>query len=311
VAIAEDLIPFGKWWQPDLVITDSMFYAGPLLAEVLGVPLVRHLLGSHWHTNGFGMGGIPEGEQVQWPQALVDLYEAYGARTAVDFAEFSIDPLPPSLQEPGLVNRVTVRPVAYNGNATVPSWLTVPPERPRVCVTWGHTTMELMGEEGFLVPQIVEGLASLDVEMVLAISRSDRELLGAIPPDTRVVENFPLDVLLPTCAGMISQGGGAGMLTAAAHGVPQVIVPMMADQPINARLLAATGAGVWLEAASLSAVGVRNAVASIVFDDGPRAAARQLQAEIGTLPVPAKIVDRLEELVRRWAPGPKVVAGAA
>jgi UDP:flavonoid glycosyltransferase YjiC (YdhE family) len=302
-AIAEDLIAFGRWWRPDLIIADPMFYAGPLLAEVLGVPLVRHLFSPDWTRAGFGMGGFPERDPrpARWPQALVSLYEAYGARTALDFADLSIDPFPPSLQVPGLANRVTVRPMPYNGTAAIPGWLAAPPDRPRVCVTWGSSTVSLMGKRAFLVPQIVQGVADLDVEVILAITGSDRDMLGAIPPGMRVAENFPLDVLLPTCSGMVSQGGAGGMITAAVHGVPQVIIPMMGDQPVHARLLAATGAGVELEPAALSPADVRDAVAAIVSGDGPAAAARRLQAEIRALPAPAEVIGTLEEVVKRRA----------
>jgi UDP:flavonoid glycosyltransferase YjiC (YdhE family) len=117
----------------------------------------------------------------------------------------------------------------------------------------------------------------------------------------RVAENFPLDVLLPTCSGMVSQGGAGGMITAAVHGVPQVIIPMMGDQPVHARLLAATGAGVELEPAALSPADVRDAVAAIVSGDGPAAAARRLQAEIRALPAPAEVIGTLEEVVKRRA----------
>jgi UDP:flavonoid glycosyltransferase YjiC (YdhE family) len=297
-AIAPDLIAFGERWRPQLVVTDPMFYAGPVLAEVLGVPLVRHLWGPDWRKSGYGLGGFAEGQTtVDWPPELVRLFESYGVRSAVDFAAGTVDPFPPSLQVPGLANRVTMRQVPYNGSEVLPGWLAEPPALPRVCVTCSTSNMPILGEEGFYVPKVLAGLAGLEVEIVVAIGRLDRERLGEPPPRTRLVENLPFDLLLPSCAALVSHGGGGAMVTAAVHGVPQVTIPMLADQPTNARLLAATGAGITLDATALDEGTVASAVETVLAGDGPRAAARRLQAEIRGLPPPAEIVERLEKLV--------------
>lgn len=303
--VAPDLVRFAGSWQPDLVVTDPMCYAGPLVAEVLEVPLVRFLWGPDWTKSGFGMGGFAEGQRElpPWPPKLVRLFESYGARTAVDFAACTIDPFPPSLQLPGLANRVTMRQVPYNGSGVLPDWLAEPPARPRVCVTWGTTTTRYLGDESFLVPPILAGLAGLDVEVVLTISSADREQIGDVPPGTRVVENLPLDVLLPSCAAIVHQGGAGTMATAAVHGVPQVVVPAYGDQPTNAAQLAAIGVGVRLDASTLDAEAARSAVAAVVFGADHRAAARRLREENLAQPAPAEIVAVLERVARVGRPG--------
>jgi UDP:flavonoid glycosyltransferase YjiC (YdhE family) len=297
-ACAPELVAFGRSWRPDLVVGDPMVYAAPLVAEVLGVPFVRLLWSPDWPKAGLGMGGYPAQGQlaVRWPRQLTELFESYGARTAVDFAACTLDPFPPSLRLPGLANRVPMRPIPYNGSGVEPGWLALPPDRPRVCISWGTNTTVYMGERGFLVPQILAGLADLDLEIVLLLSGPDLARLGPPPAGARVAEGLPLELLIPSCAAIINQGGAVVMATVAVHGVPQVVVPMMADQPTNAQLLAATGAGIPLDPGYLDTVEVKSAVASAVFDESTRAAARRLQAEIRELPTPAQIVDVLERL---------------
>jgi UDP:flavonoid glycosyltransferase YjiC (YdhE family) len=297
-SVAADLVPFAQWWRPDLVITDPMAYAGPLTAEVLGVPLVRVLWGPDWPSSGFGMGGFTAGQTSSWwPPELVTLYESYGARTAVDFAQFTIDPFPPSLQLPGLVNRVSMRQVPYNGSGPVPGWLTEPVRRPRLCVTWGTSTSEFVGEDAFLVPELLASLADLDVEVVLAVGSGDADRLDVIPANVRVAENLPLDALLPSCAALVNQGGASTVVTAAVHGVPQVVIPQFADQPVNARLIAEAGAGVALDSQPLDPAQVRAAMTSVLFDPSMRAAAQRIRAEIQAAPSPAEIVPMIEALV--------------
>ncbi|GAA4706025.1 nucleotide disphospho-sugar-binding domain-containing protein [Phytohabitans rumicis] len=301
---AADLVDLGRSWRPDLVLTDPMAYAGPLVADALGVPLVRLLWGPDWPRFGFGFGGHPEGGHPErWPASLVELFESYGARTAVDFAVHTLDLFPPSLQVPGLANRTSVRFVPYSGPGTVPRWLARPPDRPRVCVTWGTNTTVYAGPQSFLVPEILAGLDGLDVELVLALSGPnlalsgpDRERLGDLPAGARLVEHLPLDLVLPSCAALVSQGGAGAMGTAAAHGVPHVVVPVMADQPTNAGLVAATGAGFALYDRPLDPADVRAAVTAAAFDPQPRAAATRLREEILALPTPAQTVPLLENL---------------
>ena len=303
-AVVPDLLGFCRWWRPDVLVTDPMFYAGPLAAEVLGIPLVRNLWGPDWTKSGFGMGGFPQDgpDTVDWPEDLLDLYESYGARTAIDFAVRTVDPFPPTLQVPGLANRITMRQVPYNGPGVVPDWLARRPGRPRVCVTGGTSNSRFLGPDGYLVPRVLEGLTGLDVEIVLAIGDADSELLGEVPPQVRLVRNLPFDLLLPGCAAIISHGGAGGMATAAAHGVPQVLIPQLGDQPTNAQLVAAAGAGVILDAPTFGPDDVRRAVEAVVFGEGPRVAARRIQDEIATLPSPADVVRELEGVVRHWAP---------
>ncbi|MDG4792765.1 nucleotide disphospho-sugar-binding domain-containing protein [Micromonospora sp. WMMD1082] len=301
---AADAIAFGRSWRPDLVVTDPLAYGGPLVAEALGVPFVRLLFGPDWPRFGFGFGGYVAGQrQTNWPASLTELYESYGVPTGVDLAIGTLDLAPPSLQVPGLVNRVSMRPVPYCGSAPEPAWLATPPTKPRVCLTWGTNTTLVMGDRSFLVPEILAGVQDLDIELVLAMSGPnlmfsglDRRRLGSPPPNARLVEHLPLDLVLPSCAALVSQGGAGALLAAAGYGVPQVTVPVMADQPTNARLLAATGAGISVRADPLDPAEVRAAVAAVAFDAGPRAAAERLREEIQAMPLPAQVVSQLEEM---------------
>lgn len=295
---APDLVRFGQWWRPDVLVTDPMAYAGPLLADALGVPVVRQLWGPDWTASGFGMGGVPEGTTATppWPEPLRELYDRHGARTEVDIAAFTVDPFPPSLQHPGLARRVTMRQVPFNGAGSVPEWLLEPPARPRVLLTWGTTTTTFAGDDSFLVPRILRGIAGLDVEVVVAISESDHARLGGVPTGVRVVAGMALDDLLPTCAAFVSQGGAGGMATAAVHAVPQVAVPLIADQPANAALMARAGIGTVLDPATFDEAAVAAAVGHAVFAAAPREAARRVAEEIRSLPSPAETVPHIEAL---------------
>jgi UDP:flavonoid glycosyltransferase YjiC (YdhE family) len=300
--MATDMVTFSRWWKPDLVITDPLVTIAPLVSESIGVPLVRHLFGPDVirHMGLPGSGKPVEGDvREAWPSRLVEIYDRFKVEVRADYAVGTVDNCPPSVQLPGVPNRLPVRYVPYNGAGVAPSWLRRQPERPRVCVTWGTVTSRLKGAEGFQIPAILDALASLDVEVVAALSAADRELLGQPPAGVRVVEQLPLHLLLPTCDALVQQGGTGAMLTAASFGVPQVIVAQIRDEIFNADLLAASGAGLGLRAATIDADQVKVGVSALLGDTGLRAAATRLREEMAAMPTPADLVRTLEPLVDR------------
>jgi UDP:flavonoid glycosyltransferase YjiC (YdhE family) len=296
--MAEDLVTFARWWRPDIVISDSLTYAAPLAADTVGAPVVRFLWGLDiaWRVAlpGSGISG-DEDPRARWPRELTDLYARYGAKPRSHIGIRSLDICPPSLQFPGVPDRMPARYICYNGADVAPPWLLEPAERPRVCVTWGSMSTAIAGGDGFFVPQILKALADCDVDVVVTVKAADRELLGDLPERVRVAENLPLHLLLPSCDAIIHQGGASAMLTAASFGVPQLIIAGLMDQSANAARIAATGAGAGLNWADVTIGAIASGVMAILSED-VRQAARGLKEEIFAQPAPADTVAALEAL---------------
>jgi glycosyltransferase len=295
-AMAPDLCRLVEQWRPDLVVADPMVLAAPLAAHAAGAPLVHHLWGLAVNRQ-VGFPGSGGGEEA-WTGGLRALYHRYGVEARAEYAVRTLVPSPPSLEFPGIPGALQMRYVPYNGTGLLPEWLQRPAPRPRVCVTWGMTTTGMLGAKGFLVPQIISGLVDLDVEVVAAVKASDRALLGELPPGVRVAEELPLHLVLSAGDAIVHQGGGGTMLTAASFGVPQILVPGIPDQMMNASRLGALGAGVAIEPERLAAEGVKSVAALVLSDPGIRDAAERLRREIQAQPTPAEVVVTLEGLVR-------------
>ncbi|MFJ1460496.1 nucleotide disphospho-sugar-binding domain-containing protein [Nocardia sp. N2S4-5] len=301
VRIAEDatpdLVEFARAWRPELVIGDPLMYAAPVAASVVGAPLVHHLLGPDF-LRVMRFPGLGGDAAVGWPEGLRRLYDRYGVDIGAGAALRTVDPCPELIQVPGVPRRSPVRFVPYNGAGTMPRWLSEPPARQRICLTWGTSMQALSGGAGSLLPELLEALRGLDVEVVVAVRPHDRDQLGDLPPNSRVVVDLPLDILLPTCAAILHQGGAQTMLTAAAHGVPQILVPQIIDQGLVAELLTKSGAGIGLDAKHLQPGLVRESVGAALGDDAIRNAAAELRREIMAQPSPAEVVRSLAQVIR-------------
>jgi len=302
--MADDIVQLARAWQPDLVISDPLVMAAPLAARAAGVPLVHLQWGPaiRLRADQFPCSGA---SPDLWPDDLRDLYARHGVEPAAEHAAATVDPCPASLQYDGAIpGRIPARLVPYNGTGDAPRWLTEPPRRPRICVTWGTTSTTLAGREGFLVPLILDALAGFDVEVVVAITAADRPLLGDdLPGQVRVAENLPLHLLLPSCDAIIHQGGGGTMLTAASFGLPQLVVAGIGDSVVidmaNGERIAAAGAGVSLNWADASTETITAGIKTVVSDQATRQAAHNLRDEIHAQPAPAAIAIALRQLTTR------------
>lgn len=83
------------------------------------------------------------------------------------------------------------------------------------------------------------------------------------------------------------------------HGVPQLVLPRMADQPANAAVVAARGAGLSLAPEETNAASVEAALLRLLRETGPARVAGEVRAEIAAQPSPADLVVRLASLAGR------------
>ncbi|GAA0297267.1 DUF1205 domain-containing protein [Streptomyces polychromogenes] len=273
----------GRW--ADLVVFDPRGYAGPLAAALGGRPAVRFLYGVD-HTH--------ERRALEWP-LLEPLWRRWGAGAPEPAGSLTVDPCPAALRGGAPAGSLPVRYVPFNGASRVAA---APRTRtPRVCVTWGVSSGAAAGH---LEPlrRTLAALAPLRCETVVLVAREQRELLGEVPYGVRVLESVPLHTVLPGCALVVHQGGAGTTLTAAACGVPQLVVPDKGDQIVHADRVAAAGLGRRVPA-SASVRELRAAVSEVLADGGVRARAAEAARENGERPGPARAAAALAALADR------------
>lgn len=178
----------------------------------------------------------------------------------------------------------------YNGGGTVPGDLLARGARPRIAVTLGTVVTAYTGVGP--VARLIAEAASVDAEFLLAVADTDLGPLGTLPANVRPLPWVPLAQLLDTADAIVHHGGAGTMLTAAARGVPQLILPQGADHFIN--VAAATELGFALRAQG-DAVDAA-LLGRLLGDDALRKAAAATRADIDALPSPAGLVASFEVL---------------
>ena len=113
---------------------------------------------------------------------------------------------------------------------------------------------------------------------------------------------MPQAALLPHCDLVVSHAGSGSVLGALAHGLPMVLLPMGADQPLNAARCQALGVADVLDAVSATPETVRATVTRVLADAGYREAAERIRDEIAALPEPEYAVTLLDRLAAERAP---------
>jgi UDP:flavonoid glycosyltransferase YjiC (YdhE family) len=207
-------------------------------------------------------------------------------------------PFPPSFRDPA--NPLpptghTIRPVLADAAAgdVEPAWL-AGLARPIVYFTLG-TIFNL--ESGDLFERVLAGLSQLSVSVVVTVGRElDPHVLGPQPANVRVERYIPQSVLLPHCELVVSHAGSGSVVGALANGVPMVLLPIGADQPLNAARCQALHVARVLDPVRATAADVSKAATDVRSDPSYRRNAQRLQAEIEALPGPEHALRLIERL---------------
>jgi MGT family glycosyltransferase len=216
-----------------------------------------------------------------------------------------LSPFPPSYRDPTFPLPATahsIRPLTLDTarNGPVPAWISRMDGLPTVYFTLG--TIYNM-ESGDLFQRVLAGLRDLPINLIVTVGRDiDPAEFGPQPSNIHIERYIPQSVILPHCDAVVSHGGSGSVLGALAHGLPMVLIPMGADQPLNAARCADLGVGQVLDAVAATPETVRAAVALVLAEPSYRQASERLRDEIAGLPAPEHAVMLLERLAAEQRP---------
>lgn len=203
---------------------------------------------------------------------------------------------PPSARRPDAGPAQFMRYVPFNTQRALEPWMYTRGDRPRVLVSAGSRVSA--DYEADALSALVEKVAGLDVELVIAAPQEIAEALGELPENVRAGW-LPLDVVLRTCDLLVHRAGGNTMLHAIVCGVPQLVIPAMPKQVGMSERLAEYGAAIMLTAGrDDSPENVAKACRELLDDPSYKARTDELSREIAGLPSPHEVTEAIAGLVR-------------
>jgi len=104
--------------------------------------------------------------------------------------------------------------------------------------------------------------------------------LGAVPGNFLVRPSVPQLEVLERTSVFVTHGGANSLMESFAHGVPVVVIPQMAEQPLNAARVAELGQGLALRKETVTVEQLRQAVDRVASEPTFREKARGLQQEV-------------------------------
>lgn len=299
-AMLDDLLDFGRWWRPDLVVHDAVTLAGPVVASALGVPNISHL----WGTPGPQRIEVDRSGESPIPEYAA-LYRQVGAEVRMHPTAW-VDPSAPGMRYPIAATCRRMRYVPYNGVGRMPRWL-LEDGRPRIVVTWGGTADALRGSESLALIEDCIGAAAAVAgarQVVAAVTAATAEVLRPAHPAVRIASGVPLQLLMSGCDAVVHHGGAGTSMTAAAAGVPQLVIAQRPEPSVNAARLEACGVGRRLVPSELPPAEdgkklLEEEITAVLTDPVHAGAAVALRDGIDAQPSPASVVGEIAELAER------------
>jgi UDP:flavonoid glycosyltransferase YjiC (YdhE family) len=296
---APDLLSTFVRWRPDVVVWEETDPAAAIVAERLGLPHAAV------PVLAFGMMGAP------FAKGYDPVREEYGLEPDPSGEMMSrylvLSPFPETLRDPRNPVPLTshgIRIVAVDRAAravgSTPDWAAIVEGGPSIYFTLGTVFNH---ESGDLFARVLAGLRELPTNLLVTVGREiDPATLGPQPANVRIERFVPQAEILPHVDLVVSHGGSGSVLGALAHGRPMVVLPIGADQPLNAARITAIGVGRSLDAIGATPDDVREAASLVLADATYRESAGRLAHEIAALSSPDVAVGLLERLARERRP---------
>jgi len=283
-------------WRPDVILRETAEVSSLLSAEAFGVPVVRI---------GIALATPYEDWWLRMAADALDLLRAE-VGVAADPGAGRAALTPVFTQVPAVLDEhqgdppVTVRRYRADDDAPAPPlprwWKDA--GAPLVPISFG-TAVPTDGHYPGLYRAAIDAVAQLPVRVLVTVGRhADPAQLGPLPANVHVERWVEQARVMPHAAALVAHGGAGTTLAAFAAGVPMALLPLSADQPLNARHVVALGAGLALGGAA-DAGRLGALVSALLEDHRYRAAARRVAQEIAELAPVSDAVGELEALVER------------
>ncbi|MFL5358774.1 glycosyltransferase [Archangium sp.] len=297
--MAPDVVALASGWRPDLLVRDSMEFGGAIAAEHLGIPHASIQVGAALPQDYAHPLMVARLNEVR---ATLGLPPDPEQRALYPYLHLCFVP-PHYLGGTLPATAHFFQPAIFDqsGDERLPAWASQLGQngRPVVYVTLGTVFNKVV----HVLRTLVEGVREEPVDVVVTVGRDiDPAALGPQPAHVHVERYIPQSLLFPQVDLAILHGGYNSTTAALDFGLPLVLVPIAADQPMNAARCKELGVARVVEPLSMTRESIREAVRDVLDTPSYRENARRFQREARALPGMARAVELLEKLAKEKTP---------
>ncbi len=303
--LVDQLIHIIKGFEPDVLLTDLNFYAGPIAADVCQLPYATYCAIVNTHRSadsppyGLGSDWASVGHPIRWlwpflnipveivlwrhDQLINRVRRVYGLPLVKGgmLAHSPYLSMIPTTDAYEYQHRHIPTQMMYVGPVTSPirgevhddfPWDWLDDDRPTLYVSMGTIVGGLR-----IFQNVIEVARGAHWKAVLAVGHNTDLAQFSHAPNNVLVRKFvPQLELLPRVSAVLSHGGNNTVSETLMHGLPLLVIPMSADQPESAGRVKACGAGLRLRPGAASGDRLRLAIEAVLFDERYREAAQKV-----------------------------------
>jgi MGT family glycosyltransferase len=286
-------------WQPDVILRDALDFAPYVAGDVLDIP---HAVFSSW---------------VIWPKAwlqyMVGKYirqtrERYGVAPDPElerldhYLSLSFTPSGYQSTSGDITTLHFISPQIVEdtiGSVQLPAWVDSLPSQPTIYISLG--TMFTQTKETYLT--ILRALREEPLNLIVALGGTlDPAVFGPQPANVHIERYIPMSLIASRCDVIVSHAGANTVMTTLSHGLPMLLIPIGADQPLHALRCTELGVALRLDAEDLHTEDVRSSLYKLLEETSYRQMSQRLQQEIMTMPGLEYATELLTQLARERQP---------
>lgn len=282
-----DLLRVIEAWRPDIVVRESLEFAGCVAAERAGLP----------HASVAVAADSAMDISARLARPIADLCTDVGLTpdATLPYRHLHLCFLPPEFDGDDCVFPPTARffrHVSYQtGEQPMVAWPDL--AGPRILVSMGTVFHRTPG----VYEAIVASLSHTQANVLVAIGfDQDARRLPSLPAHIHAAPWLPMATLLADADVFVTHGGFNSVKEALAAAVPMVLVPLSADQWYSMERCAALGVGVGVGAEARIPMHLQAAISEVAGNPAYATASRRFFALLSALPETAVAVALLEQL---------------
>ena len=149
--------------------------------------------------------------------------------------------------------------------------------------------------------QCIEAFRDEPVDVIISAGKEfEAKRLKNIPSNVHIYFSVPQIEVLRMADVFITHGGMNSISEALVHGVPMIVIPFMADQPVNARQIENLGLGKRMDYKTIHAQTLRETVLSVLTDERIKANLDNVQNWIANAPGNKGGAELVRDYYQEW-----------